>query len=138
MGRNAGGNFLRPFVSMESDHSPPDASSKSLSLEAGSQADEGPESARWGWLFDDHEGDRTSVHATFQHALSRMMKGVPGPSAVAPIADLRAHLRINMEPPAGKDLTGKSRNLLQIFQIGLTDVDFPIGRKSVKPDKYGR
>src|ERR1700693_4845210 len=104
MGRNASGNLLRPFVSMESDHSLPDAPSKSASLEAGSQADEGPESARWGWLFDDHKGDRTSVHATFQHALSRMMERVRDPSAVAPIADLRAHLRINMEPPTSKDL----------------------------------
>ena len=109
VGRNAGGNLLRTFVPMESDHRPPDAPSKSPSFEAGSQADEGPEPARWAWSLDDHKGDRTGVHATFQHALSRMMEGVRSPSAVAPIADLRAHLRINMEPPTGKDLAGKSR-----------------------------
>src|ERR1700722_11033687 len=62
VGRNAAGNLRRPFVSMESEHRPPDAPSKPPSLEARRQADEGPKSARRDRVLDDHERDAAAPH----------------------------------------------------------------------------
>ena len=65
------------------------------------------------------------------------MKSVRGPSAIPAVADLWADLRIDMEPPAIKNLSCNRRGLRGVFRDGPTDLDLRIFRKSADTDEAG-
>jgi hypothetical protein len=86
-----------------------------------------------------HEGHGAGVRATFQHALSRMMKSVRGPRAIPAIADLWADVRIDMEPPAIKNLPCNRLDLRGVFRGGPADFGSPdLPQNPPSPTSIGR